>query len=108
LGSPNSYRFEERSFFGKIECKPSKRISGQVFIAVVKGFDPAIGNGNHMGITGNVFEHVIRSFNRLPHADNPLVGVEFIFKRFVSVAKAEFVAFHCTCQMVNELATEDE
>ena len=70
--------------------------------------DPTVGNGDPMGVAGNVLEYVIRFFYRLPHADNPFVSVEFIFKQFVSVAESDFTAFNRTCQKVNELAAEDQ
>ncbi len=37
-------------------------------------------NGIPMGVAGNIFEHVIRSFYRYSYTDHPLVGVEFVFK----------------------------
>ena len=76
--------------------------------AVIKRLDPTVGNGDPMGVAGNVLEYVIRPFDRLPHTDNPLVSVEFIFKQFVSVAEADFAAFNRTCQKVNELAAEHQ
>ena len=61
-----------------------------------------------MGVTGQVSEDAFGLFNRFPHTDDPLVGIESVFERLVSLAKTKFAATDSTCQMINELAAKDQ
>ena len=43
---------------------------------VIKGCDATVGDGDPVGVTGNVFNHPMRFCDRLPDTDHPFMGVD--------------------------------
>lgn len=75
---------------------------------VIMGNNATVGNRCPMGIAGQVLEHLFGFLNRFAYTDDPLVGIEFVFKRWIWLAKTDFVATDGTGQKVNELAAKDQ
>lgn len=75
---------------------------------VIKGCDAAVSNGYPMSVTGNVFNNPVGFCDGLPDTDHPFMGVQFSFKRQVTIFEAEFAALNSATQIVDELAAKDQ
>jgi hypothetical protein len=61
-----------------------------------------------VGVTRQVFKHMLGLIDRLPHTDDPLVFIEVLFKLLVSLPNVEFTTADSPCKGVDKLATKDQ
>jgi len=76
--------------------------------AILKAYEARVGDRHPVGVTGQVFKHVVSLHNGLPHADDPLVVVECVLKLLVFPRNVYFPPAKGPCEKIDELATKDQ
>jgi hypothetical protein len=61
-----------------------------------------------VGVSGEVFEDVLRSLNGFPHTDNPGVFVKPLFEVMVFPGNVYFLMAEGPGEVVDELTTKDQ
>jgi hypothetical protein len=76
--------------------------------AVFESQEAAVGDGDAVGVTGQILKDMLRVRDGVPHTDNPLVLVELAFKVGVSLFKVEVSTLSASPEVIEELATKDQ
>lgn len=76
------------------------------YSAIFNGQQSAIGNGNPMGVSGQIFQHLFRGLDRLSHTDHPAFVIQPLFELWVVAGKMQFPTLKNASHMFHELSAK--
>jgi hypothetical protein len=76
--------------------------------AVFKINEATVGDGDAVGVTGEILKDMLSVRDGIPYTDDPLVLVELALKLGVGVFKIQVSTLSASAEVINELAPKDQ
>ena len=76
--------------------------------AVFKINEATVGDGDAVGVTGEILKDMLSVRDGIPYTDDPVVFVEFTFKLGVGLLQVQVSTLSASAEVIEELAPKDQ
>jgi len=76
--------------------------------AVFESEEATVGDSDAVGVAGQILQDVLGVRDGVPHADDPRMFVELVFKLGVGLLQVQVSTLSASSEVIDELATKDQ